>query len=166
MSKLVDSNWTLFIGVLCLIALISLSLYMPVTDKNEEEGIINGKTAILTMYYPDGTTEEFSFIYDNQYTDYNSGNYYSVYYYDMGFEKIKDIGVVLVGGGTVHYKGLEQDEYKVFSGTFTINKDSNSFEKYKQTIECDACGGERPLDNDNTVVCPSCGLEYLPFGTQ
>lgn len=124
----------------------------------------NEKAAVLTMYYPDEHTEKFRFLYNDQQTRYYSGNYYSLYIYEKS--NSENIKVVLVGNGMVFYKELEEDEYKVFSGTFAIQNEpvklSSKNDGTPYIAICDICKQEMVCAINRISVCTTCGTEHFP----
>lgn len=118
-------KWLKLIPIILFIALI-ISACIPSeaasntqtdmgTDSNTEECETSTQKALLTMYLPDGETEQIIFSYTSK-GIYNSGIYCE--YHDCTRDGYTP--VVYVSGGVVYFNITSREDFDVFSGTFTI----------------------------------------------
>lgn len=173
---MVKMRYKIVFILLMSVLLVGCATYMGETKDEMEETVTSTytdsaiqdskKTAVLTMCFPNEKIEQVTFSYTDNFISGAENNYTCIYQDQQRYF----YPVCYVSGGTVYYDITSHSDYKVFSGTFTIRdiSDKNVMlnKGYEPTTECYACGGRMPLDNDNVVICPSCGIEHLPLQIQ
>lgn len=116
-------NLKIFVIAICLSLILSgCGSSFPEVEPSEE---VDLKTELLTLYYPDGSKEEITFEW------YHKSEYFAkASSATIGYWREEKPGKLLkyaysdavcfVSDGTVMYQKEGSTEYKLFSGTFTL----------------------------------------------